>query len=345
MKAARLNEFGGSERLIYGDLPDPSPKAGEALVSVKACSINHLDLWIREGNPTYKISLPHVLGNDVAGTVESFGPDTKIDGLSSGDSVIVSPGVSCGLCGRCREGRDNICDSYAILGAGAGWGGYAEKIVVPAKNLIPKPDKLSYEEAASFPLAYLTAYHMLATLAEVKPGQTVVVVGSGSGVGAAAIQIAKHLGATVWAASSTEAKLEAARALGADGVLTAPPERLSRAVRKAVGREGVDVVFEHVGGDMFTDAVKCLRPGGTIVTCGATAEPIISLNLLYVFFKELKILGAKMGTLDELRTLTRLFDEGSLLPCVDRVFPLSEAAAAHDYLASRKQFGKVVLTP
>ena len=345
MKAARLDSFGGSDRLVYGDLPDPSPKKGEALVSVRACALNHLDLWIREGNPAYKIELPHILGNDAAGVLEAFGPETSVPEFSVGDSVIVSPGVSCGECARCKEGLDNLCDSYAILGANAGWGSYAEKIAVPARNLILKPARLSFEEAASYPLVFLTAYHMLATLARVKKGSTVVVVGSGSGVGAAAIQIAKHLGATVWAASSSEAKLKAAKELGADGVLTSPPDRLSKAVRKALGRGGVDVVFEHVGGDFFTEAVKCLRPGGTLVTCGATANAEVALDLRYVFFKELKILGAKMGTLEELRTLSRLFDKGKLSPIVDRVFPLAEAKEAHDYLAARKQFGKVILTP
>ena len=345
MKAAKLDSFGGSDRLIYGDLPDPTPSAGEALVSVHACALNHLDLWVREGNPAYKLNLPHILGNDIAGVVEAFGPGSNSSGLTEGDSVVVSPGVSCGECSRCKQGQDNLCDTYSILGADGGWGGYAEKVVVPTRNLLPKPKPLSFEEAASYPLTFLTAFHMLSTLARVEAGQTVVVVGSGSGVGAAAIQISKYLGATVWAASSSQEKLETAKSLGADGVLNSPPERLSRAVRKALGRNGVDVVFEHVGGELFTEAIKCLRPGGTLVTCGATAEPQVPLDLRFIFFKELKIFGAKMGTFKEFQTLTGLFDEGKLSPCVDKAFPLKEARAAHDYLADRKQFGKVVLTP
>jgi NADPH:quinone reductase-like Zn-dependent oxidoreductase len=345
VKAARLDAFGGPENLVYGDLPDPSPASGRAIVKVGACSLNHLDLWVRAGNPAYKIELPHVLGNDIAGTVESFGPQTETPGISKGDRVIVSPGVSCGRCGRCEQGRDNLCQSYAILGADGGWGGYAEFVSVPAENLIPMPASLSFEEAASFPLAYLTAYHMLNGLAQVRSGQTVVVVGSGSGVGAAAIQIAKHLGARVLAASSSEKKREAAAALGADETLASPPERLSRAIRKAAGKGGVDVVFEHVGGEFFSEAIKCLRPGGAIVTCGATAGPEVPLDLRRVFFKELKILGAKMGTRKELREVAGLFAAGKLRPCVDTVFPLSEARRAHEHLSERKQFGKVVLRP
>lgn len=345
MKAARLDSFGGSDRLLYGDLDDPVCKSGEALITVRACALNHLDLWVRGGNPAYKIKLPHVLGNDIAGVIEAFAPGTDPGEFSIGDAVVVSPGISCGDCARCREGRDNLCATYAILGADGGWGGCAEKVAVPARNLVKKPSPLSFEEAASYPLAYLTAYHMLATLAGLKEGQTVVVTGAGSGVGAAAIAVAKYLGASVWAASSNAEKRDAALSLGADGVLPAPPERLSRAVKKALGRGGVDVVFEHIGGEFFTEAVKCLRPGGVLVTCGATAAPEISLDLRYVFFKELKILGAKMGTFAEFQTLSRLFEEGTLKPRVDRVFALKDAREAHDYLAGRRQFGKVVLVP
>ena len=345
VKAARLDAFGGIEKLVYGDLPDPVPGPGQALVRVRACALNHLDLWVRQGNPAYTISLPHVLGNDVSGILEALGPDAEAPRLKPGDAVVASPGISCGVCSRCLEGKDNLCDSYAILGADGGWGGYAEFIVVPARNLLPMPSRLSFEEAASYPLAFLTAYHMLKTLAEVRSGQTVVVVGAGSGVGSAAVQIAKHLGARVLAASSSEAKREAALALGADAVLACPPERLSKAVRAAVGRGGADAVLEHVGGEIFPEAVRCLRPGGSLVTCGATAGPEVPLDLRFVFFKELRLLGAKMGTFEEFRRLTELFERGELKPVVDRVFPLADARAAHEYLAARKQFGKVVLRP
>lgn len=344
MKAAYLEAFGGPEKLLYGELPAPKPGKGEALVRVRACALNHLDFWVRSGLPAYKISLPHVLGSDIAGEVAELGPETS-DEVPVGTKVIVSPGVSCWNCEACLGGKDNLCERYAILGADGGWGGYAELAKVPAKNLIPIPDgKMEFFEAASIPLTFLTSWHMLKTLADLKKGQTVLIVGSGSGVGVAAIQIAKALGARVLAASSSQEKLESAKALGADEIILTPQQSLFRKAMRLTGGRGVDVAFEHVGPPMFGEALKSLAPGGRLVICGATAAPKAELDLRYVFFKELKIMGAKVGTLAELKELIRLFADGVLKPVVDRRFPLSEARQALDYLAERRQFGKVVLT-
>ncbi len=346
MKAAYLEEFGGPDKLIYGDLPDPTPKKGEVLVRVRACALNHLDLWVRSGHPAYTIKLPHVLGNDIAGVVVSAGPDTDLGDTPAGTPVVVSPGVGCGKCPACRSDRENICADYGILGANGGWGGYAELAVVPVRNLLALPrEGMPFEEAASYPLTFLTSYHMLKGLARLKKGETVLVVGSGSGVGAAAIQVAKALGAIVIAASSSEAKLDSARKIGADETLHTGSEKLSKGVMKRTEGRGVDVVFEHVGGKIFEGALRLLAPGGRLVTCGATAGAKVTLDLRYVYFKELRILGAKVGSISELREVNTLIREGKLKPSVDKTFPLKEASASHAYLEARKQFGKVVLVP
>ncbi|HVE15008.1 MAG TPA: zinc-binding dehydrogenase [Elusimicrobiota bacterium] len=341
MKAVRIEKFGGPEVLAYGDLPDPKPGEGEVLVRVRACALNHLDIWVREGIPAYKIRLPHVLGNDIAGEVAALGPG--VSGALLGAKVVVSPGRSCWRCARCLAGEDNLCERYGILGANGGWGGYAELAAVPATNLIPMPAGLDFDAAASFPLAFLTAWHMLMTLARLGPGQRVLVVGAGSGVGVAAIQIARLAGATVIAASTSEGKLASAKALGADDglLMDASWERKLR----ALAPEGLDVVFEHVGKGVFSEALKALRPGGTLVTCGATAGHDPELDLRYVFSRELRIVGARMGTLAELRRVAALFGQGRLKPVVDRAFPLAEARAAQEHLAARRQFGKVLLRP
>lgn len=344
MKAVYLEAFGGPETLRYGELPDPAPGPGQALVRVRACALNHLDLWVRGGLPAYKIELPHILGSDIAGELAALGPGTDAAGLAPGERVIVSPGVSCWGCAPCREGRDNLCDRYAILGADGGRGGYAELAVVPARNLLPAPSGLGFAEAASLPLAFLTAYHMLKGLARVRAGETVLVLGAGAGVAVAGIQIAKALGARVIAASSSEEKLARARALGADEAIGAAPGGLPRAIRRLTGGRGVDAVFEHVGGESFGAAVRCLAPGGRLITCGATAGPEVPLDLRFVFFRELAVLGAKVGPLSELRELLALVASGKIRPVVDKRFPLAEARAAHEHLAAKRQFGKVVLT-
>ena len=315
------------------------------MVRVKAASLNHLDLWVRAGNPAYKISLPHILGNDISGELASFGPSTSST-FAIGDRVIVSPGISCWNCPNCRSGRDNLCESYRIIGADGGWGGHAQWAVVPERNLLPVPKKdMTFEEAASYPLTFLTAYHMLKSLAKIKPGETLLVLGSGSGVGAAAVQIGRALQARVVAASSSSEKLERAGELGAQHLLLTEKGKLDKDARRILGRCGADVVFEHIGGEMFSSALRLLAPGGRIVTCGATADPLAKLDLRYIFFKELSVLGAKMGTLAELKEVGGLFSDGTVAPVIDRTFPLSEAAQAHAYLSGRNQFGKVVLVP
>jgi NADPH:quinone reductase-like Zn-dependent oxidoreductase len=343
MKAVVLKAFGGPENLELQTLPDPVPAPGEVLLRVRACALNHLDLFIRAGLPSAKVKSPFILGCDVAGEVAALG--AGVEEIALGARFAVHPGRSCGKCTACRGGRESDCPQYGIIGAYGGRpGGYAEMIAVPVEFLLPMPPAMDYAVAAAAPLTFLTAWHMLVTLAEMRPGETLLVVGAGAGVATAAIQIAKLAGARVIATSTSKEKLERAKALGADHLIQYPPEDLARTVRKLTGGEMADAVFEHVGGDVLGEALKCLRRSGRLVTCGATKDPIAPVDLRYVFDRQLKIFGAKMGNLAEMRHVWSLVAAGELKPVVDRTFPLAEARAAHEYLAARGQFGKVVLT-
>ncbi|MFI5347159.1 MAG: zinc-binding dehydrogenase [Elusimicrobiota bacterium] len=344
MKAALLTAFGGPENLEWTTAPDPVPGPGEVLLRVRACALNHLDLWIRAGLPSAKIKLPFLLGCDAAGEVAALGPG--VSGIAVGARFAVHPGRACGACPACRGGREPDCPDYGIIGAYGGRpGAYAEFLAVPVERLLPMPALMSFTDAAAVPLTFLTAWHMLSTLAELKAGETVLVVGAGAGVSVAAIQIAKHLGARVIATSRSAATLERAKALGADMTIHHPPEDLARTVRKLTGGSMADAVFEHVGGDIVGEALKCLRRSGRLVTCGATGGFVAPIDLRYVFDRQLRIFGAKMGNLAEMTAVWALVSEGKLRPIVDRTFPLAEARAAHEYLSAGGHFGKVVLLP
>jgi NADPH:quinone reductase-like Zn-dependent oxidoreductase len=331
VKAVVLKAFGGVENLDLQTVPDPVPGPGEVLLTVRACALNHLDLWIRDGLPGSKVKIPHILGSDVAGEAE-------------GRRVAVHPGLCCGACPACRDGRESDCPEFGIIGAyGGSQGGYAEKLAVRSAHLLEIPKGMSFEDAASLPLTLLTAWRMLKTLGEVKAGQTVVVIGAGAGVSVAGIQVAKALGASVIATTTDAAKLERAKTLGADHALLVPPADLPREVRRLTGGAMADVVFEHVGPAVFMDALKCLRPSGRLVTCGSTSGPKIELDMRYMFSRQLRIMGSRMGSLAEMREAWKLVETGKVKGVVDKAFPLGEAAAAHTRLESRGQFGKVVL--
>jgi len=332
VKAVVLKAFGGPENLELRDVPDTVAGPGEVLLRVRACALNHLDLWIREGLPGSKVKTPHIPGSDVAGE-------------ALGRRVAVHPGLFCGSCPACAAGRESDCPDFGIIGAyGGSQGGCAELLAVKAGHLLDIPDGMSFQDAASLPLTLLTAWRMLKTLGEAGPGQTVVVVGAGAGVSTAAIQVAKALGASVIATTTDAAKVERAKALGADHVLLAPPADLARETRRLTAGAMADVVVEHVGPALFMDALKCLRPSGRLVTCGATSGPKVELDMRYVFSRQLRILGSRMGSLAEMREAWALVEAGKVKPVVDKVFPLAEAAAAHARLESRGQFGKVVLS-
>jgi len=331
MKAVRIHQHGGPEVLQLDEIDPPRPGAGEVTVEVKACALNHLDLWVRKGLPNVTIEMPRILGSDVSGIV-----------VETGEEVVVQPGLSCGLCLRCLQGRDNECRHYKILGSQVD-GGYTERLNVPVGNLLPKPKRLSFEEAASVPLVFLTAWHMLVARARLRPGEDVLILAAGSGVGIAAIQIAKLYRARVIATASTDAKLAKSRELGADDVINYRELDFAKEVRRLTHKKGVDVVIDHVGKDTFGKSVASLARGGRVVTCGATSGPDVDIDLRFVFARHLSLLGSHMGGKHELAELLPFFDTGALKPVVDRVFPLEEAAEAHRRLENREQFGKIVL--
>lgn len=338
MKAVRFHAHGGPDVLRYEEVREPIPAAGEALIRVRACALNHLDLWQRRGMERVKLAFPHISGADVAGEVESS-PDGE---FAPGRRVMLQPGLSCGRCVACLDGRDNECASYDVLGYRSD-GGYAEYVKVPVQNLIAIPDAIGFVEAAAFPLTFLTAWHMLITRGKLRAGEDVLVLGAGSGVGQAAIQIAWRHGARVFATAGTDAKLAKARQLGAYEVVNHTTEDVPKRIREFTGGRGVDMVVEHVGTATWDRSLKCLVRSGRLVTCGATTGHEAQLDLRVLFGRQLSLLGCYMGRKGELLRASQFFFAGELRPVIDRTYPLAEAAEAHRCLESRQQFGKVVL--
>ncbi|MEO6212803.1 MAG: zinc-binding dehydrogenase [Vicinamibacterales bacterium] len=339
MKAIRFHQHGGPEVLRYEDVPDPQPSRGRAIVGVRACALNHLDLWQRRGLDRVKIPLPHISGADVAGEVVDSGGGN----VSPGTRVLLQPGVSCGRCGMCATGRDNRCAHYDVLGYMCD-GGYAEYVSVPLENLLPIPAHIGFATAAAFPLTFLTAWHMLVTRAGLRPGETVLVLAAGSGVGQAAIQVARAHGARVFATAGPS-KLDQARALGAESVIDHYADNLVERVRELTAGAGVDVVIEHVGEATWERSVRALARGGRLVTCGATTGHRATLDLRRLFARQLSLLGSYMGAKSELARAAELFFAGTLTPVLDHVMALSAAGAAHERLEAGQQFGKIVMEP
>ena len=337
MKAIVVREHGGLEKLERAEVDDPKPAPGEALVRVRAVALNHLDIWVRRGVPGHKFPLPLIPGSEVAGVLESDAP-----GWKRGDEVVVAPGFSCGHCTACLSGNDPLCPKFGIYGETAN-GGLAELFSVPFRNLLRKPAALSFAEAAALPLDMLTAWHMLVSRARVRPGETVLVQAGGSGVGSAAIQIARLWGATVFATAGSAVKAARARELGAHEAIDTSQSDFLAEVRSLTGKRGVDVVFEHVGAETFEKSLRALTKGGRLVTCGATAGADVTINLRLVFFKLLSILGSTMGSVAELQEIFRHVEAGRLRPVVDRVLPWDQVAEGHRILEVREAFGKVVL--
>ena len=342
MKAVYINEHGDIDRLKYGELPDPVPQGDEVVVRVRACGVNHLDLWVRRGLPFLRVKFPFVVGTDIAGEVAAVGPAAAA--VEVGSRVVLNPGISCGGCERCLSGVDNLCPKYELLG-NTRPGGYAELVKVPAQNLVPLPDDLDWEKAAGIPATFGTAWTMLFEKAKLRPGEWVLVQAAGSGVGTAAIQLARMVGANVITTAGTDEKLEKARELGAQYLINYKKQDFLREVRRITNKRGVDVVFEHIGGEVFERSLLCLVNGGRLVTCGTTAAPMAATNLRHVFFRNLQIMGNSVGSKSALFRLVTLVHEGKLRPVLDRVLPLREAGEAHRILEERRQFGKVVLVP
>jgi len=342
MKAVVFDKHGGPEVLRYTDAPEPELRSGEVLVRVHACALNHLDLWVRGGLPGVPIALPHIPGSDIAGVVAKLGPNVTI--VRPGQRILLAPGVTCGKCTACLAGFDNYCPQFTNLGYLID-GGCAEFVRCPEVNCFPYPENLSFEQAAAVPLVFQTAWHMLLTRAQLRPAEEVLILGAGSGVGSAAIQIAKMFGCRVIATGGTDAKLAKAKELGADDCINHKTQRIKDEVRRLTGKRGVDVVFEHVGTATWDDSVASLARGGRLVTCGATTGYDAKIDIRFLFSRQLSILGSYMGTKSEFATVLKLVAAGQLKPVVDRTFPLAECAAAHTYLEKGEQFGKVVLVP
>lgn len=340
MRAVRFREHGGPEVLRLEDAPDPVLQAGGVIVRVRACALNHLDLHQRRGLDRVTIPLPHISGADVAGEIVEVAGD--VQGWTPGQRVMLQPGLSCGRCPACLAGADNRCPSYDVLGYQSD-GGYAELVRVPAANLIALPDGIDDVTAAAFPLTFLTAWHMLMFHARLAPGDTVLVVAAGSGVGQAAVQIARAFHARVIATAGTDEKREKARALGAEAVLDHYAGDVPARVRDLTGGRGVEVVVEHVGKATWPVSVRCLARGGRLVTCGATTGHDTSLDLRHLFARQLTLAGSYMGRKAELLAAAGLFFRGVLTPVVDRTWPLADAAQAHRHLEQSAHFGKIVL--
>src|SRR5256712_3420414 len=342
MKAARFHQHGGPEVLRYEDARAPKLASGEILARVKACALNHLDIWIRQGIPAFQVTLPQIGGCDVAGVVARVGGEGT--GLKPGDRVFVAPGLSCWRCEFCLAGQDNLCISYRILGAQVD-GGLAEFVKVPALNVIPIPSALSFEQTAAFPLTAVTAWHMLFGLARLQPAEDVLVLGASSGVGSMAVQMAKAAGARVITTVGSDDKVQKAEGLGADVVLDHTRDVIADGVQRATGGRGVDVVIEHIGPATWEQSLRSLAKGGRLVTCGATSGPAVRIDLRYLYIRQTTVMGSWMGTRGELLSAAQWLGQGRSLAVIDSVLPLQDVRAAHERMLERKLFGKIVLTP
>ena len=346
MKATVFHEHGSPDVLKYEDFPIPEVGPNQVLIEVKAVALNHLDLFVRGGIPGLKLEMPHILGSDISGVIKEIG-SAVTDELQLGQKVIVDPGKSCGTCEYCVRGEESLCAQYGIIGEHYR-GGYAELMSVDAKNVLPIPQhcELDFTQAAAAPLTFMTAWRMLISKAQVKPGDEVLVIGIGGGVALAALQIAKLAGAHVLVTSSSDEKIEKALELGASiGINHRNNPDFHKEVWALTNRRGADIVVDSVGEATWEKSLRSLTKGGRLVTCGATSGPKVVTNLNLVFWKQLEILGSTMGSRSELRDVLKLVWNGKLRPIVDRVLPLSKAQEAHEILENGEQFGKLVLKP
>ena len=345
MKASVFHQHGGPEVLRYEDVPEPRPGPREVVIRVKASGCNYNDLWARQGLPGMKFDLPHISGSDAAGVVTEVG--SEVASIKVGQEIIVHPSISCRICEPCTRGQEYFCRQFKIWGFQTGPldGAHAEYARIPEANAIPKPRNLSWEEAAAIPLVLLTAWHMLVARARLLAGEDVLIWGAGSGIGSVAIQIAKIIGARVIAVAGSDAKLEKARALGADHMINHASQDVVAEVRKITNRKGVEVVFEHVGQATWERSITVMGWGGRLVICGNTTGFDAKTDLRFLFNKQLSLLGSHQGSKAELLEGLRLVEAGRIRPVLDRVFPLKDASEAQRLMESRAHFGKLVLVP
>jgi len=342
MKAVVFSRHGGPEVLEHRDVPEPKPARGEVLIEVKATSINHIDIFLRRGMPGITVPMPKIVGSDAAGVIRELGAD--VTGLKIGQRVTINPGISCGHCEFCAAGFGSQCFTYSMIGESRD-GAYAELLAVPAHIVLPIPDSLSFENAAAAPLVFLTAWSMMIGKGNLRPGEDVLILGAGAGVGTAAIQIAKMTGCRVFATASTEEKLQRAKQLGADFVINYAKEEFDKRIRDLTNKRGVDIVVDYVGADTWVRSLRSARRGGRVLTCGATTGFAPQTDLRQIFFRQVQVLGSTMGSHREFLEVMKCIFRGQLKPVVDRVLPLSVAATGHQLIEERAIFGKVVLRP
>ena len=340
MRALYITAHGETDKLEFGDRPEPVPGPGEALVVIKAAALNRLDLFVMRGIPGLTLEMPHIGGADGAGVVAAVGE--SVTGWSVGDEVVLNPGVWCGACEFCRKGEESLCIRFGLLGEHRA-GTFSELVRVPAASLGRKPDHLSWTEAAAFPLVFLTAWRMLVTRARLEAGETVLIHGIGGGVALAAMAIAKRLGATVIATSGSADKLRRARQLGADQVIDYSQADIVKEVRTLTGHRGADVVVETTGAATWMASLKAACKGGRIVTCGATTGPQPIEEIRLIFWKQLSILGSTMGSAADWKAMLDAVRRWELRAAVDSVLPLEQGRAAYERLERSDQFGKIVL--
>jgi NADPH:quinone reductase-like Zn-dependent oxidoreductase len=342
MKAVRFHTHGGPEVLVYEDVPDPKVGYGEILIEVKATSINHIDIFLRRGMPGVKVPLPKIEGCDAAGIIREVGPG--VNDLQPGDRVTINPGISCGHCEFCAAGFGSECTAYAMVGEHID-GAYAQLVKVPAHVALRLPEGVSFETAAAAPLVFLTAWSMLVGKGNIRPGEDVLILGAGAGVGTAAIQIAKLVGCRVIATASTDEKLKRAKALGADILINYKKEEFDKRIRDLTNRRGVDVVVDYIGNDTWVRSLRSARKGGRVLTCGATSGFSPQTDLRHIFYRQVQVIGSTMGSHREFLDVMKCIFQGQLKPVIDQVLPLAEAGRGHELIENRQVFGKIVLKP
>ena len=340
MKAVVFSQHGGPEVLHYTDVPDPKPGPGEVLIEVKATSINHIDIFLRRGMPGIQVKMPKIVGSDAAGVVRELG--AGVSGLKTGQRVTINPGIACGHCEFCAAGFGSQCTSWAMVGENRD-GAYAELVVVPAHIALPIPDSMSFEDAAATPLVFLTAWSMMVGKGRIQPGEDVLILGAGAGVGTAAIQIAKMVGCRVFVTASSDEKLQRAKELGADFLIDYSKDEFDKTIRDLTNRRGVDIVVDYIGADTWVRSLRSARRGGRVLTCGATTGFAPQTDLRHIFFRQVQVLGSTMGSHREFLDVMKCVFRGQLKPVIDRVLPLSEASKGHELIEQRAVFGKIVL--
>lgn len=342
MRAVFIREFGGTDKIQVDDLPEPDMKRGEVRLAVKAAALNHLDVWVRKGRPGVQLKGPHILGSDAAGVVDAVGEG--VEGVAVGDEVVVNPGVSCGQCEFCRRGDHSECPGFQLLGFQQ-QGLYAEKAIVPACNVQPKPAHLTWEEAAALPLAHLTAWHMLFPRARFEPGESVLIHGIGGGVALAALQFVRMNGGEAIVTSSSDEKLGRAKDLGASATINyRTTDDVGAKARELTGGRGVDIAFDTVGAPTLPISIAAMRRGGRMVTCGVTGGPEATVNLQMLYWNHHTLIGSTMGTEEDFRQLLRAVGNAGIKPVLDQAFPLDKYAEAVERMEAGQQFGKIVLT-